>query len=269
MAAVADLSIAKWARWRQVVTTVSVVLVVLLCLSSTIGRAADPSALWRIVHDRCVPNQEQHGDPAPCALVDLSAGTAGGYVVLKDLVGDTQFLLLPTARISGIESPVLLAPGAPNYMRDAWAARRFVKAQAPAPLGREDLSLAVNSRFGRTQDQLHIHIDCVRTDVRDALRRGSAEIGDNWRRFPVPLAGHLYTARRLDAADLAGVNPFLLLAAASAETRADMGSYTLVTVGASFAAKPGFILLADRANPARADFGSGESLQDHGCALAH
>ena len=39
------------------------------------GRAADPDALWRIVHDKCVPDQEQNGDPAPCALVDLREGT--------------------------------------------------------------------------------------------------------------------------------------------------------------------------------------------------
>jgi CDP-diacylglycerol pyrophosphatase len=247
------------------VAAVCVALVASLCLSVAIARAADPSALWHIVHDRCVPDEVQHRDPAPCALVDLSHG----FVVLKDRVGATQFLLLPTARISGIESPALLAPDAPNYMRDAWAARRFVEARAPAPLGRDDISLAVNSVFGRSQNQLHIHIDCVRADVRDALSRERAEIGDNWKPLPVPLAGRTYVARRLDAADLAGINPFLLLARSSAETRAHMGSYTLVIVGASFAGRPGFILLADRADPKHADLGSGESLQDHACPLAH
>ena len=37
------------------------------------------------------------------------------YAVLKDLHGNTRFLLLPTDPISGIESPALLQPGAPNY----------------------------------------------------------------------------------------------------------------------------------------------------------
>ncbi|MGH6976276.1 MAG: CDP-diacylglycerol diphosphatase, partial [Stellaceae bacterium] len=58
---------------------------------------ADPLALWRIVHDQCVPNQINRHDPSPCTLVDL----ARGYVVLKDRVGATQFLALPTARITG------------------------------------------------------------------------------------------------------------------------------------------------------------------------
>ncbi|HUC19406.1 MAG TPA: CDP-diacylglycerol diphosphatase [Acetobacteraceae bacterium] len=227
--------------------------------------ATDPSALWHIVHDRCVPNEEAHDKPAPCTLVDLERG----YVVLKDIVGATQFLVLPTARITGIESPALLAPGGPNYMQDAWAARRFVRARAPAPLSREDLSLAVNSIHGRSQNQLHIHVDCLRVDVHDALGSRLADLSDSWRPFPVPLAGERYIARRLISSDLAGVNPFVLLADSSPEARAHMSDYTLVLAGASFAGVPGFILLADRADPIRGNFGSGEALQDHQCALAH
>jgi CDP-diacylglycerol pyrophosphatase len=70
------------------------------------------------------------------------------------------------------------------------------------------------------------------------------------------------------ASDLADVNPFLLLAESAPDARAHMGDYTLFLTGASFAGRPGFILLADRANPLRGDFGSSESLQDHACALA-
>jgi len=241
----------------------------LVILASFAGaRAADPSTLWHIVHDRCVPDEEHGHDPAPCALVDLSAGEARGYVVLKDLVGATQFLVLPTARIGGIESPALLAADAPNYMQDAWAARRFVAARAPHPLSREDVSLAVNSVFGRSQNQLHIHVDCIDLKVRAALARHLDAIGEAWKPFPETLAGHAYIARRVVASDLAGVNPFLLLAEAAPDARAHMGDYTLFLAGASFAGKPGFILLAERAEPALGDFGSSESLQDHACALA-
>lgn len=238
---------------------------VLLLFVSFAACASDPSALWHIVHDRCVPNEQAHDNPAPCALVDLEQG----YVVLKDIVGATQFLVLPTARITGIESPEILASGAPNYMQDAWAARRFVKARAPAPLSREDLSLAVNSVHGRSQNQLHIHVDCLRVDVRDALARHLSDLSASWQPFPVPLAGQRYIARRLLSPDLAGVNPFVLLANSSPEARAHMGDYTLVLAGASFEATPGFILLADRADPAHGNLGSGEELQDHQCALAH
>lgn len=230
------------------------------------ARASDPSALWHIVHDRCVPDEEQHHDPAPCALVELADGEARGYVVLKDLVGATQFLVLPVARITGIESPALLAPDAPNYLQDAWSARRFVTARAPRPLAREDLSLAVNSAFGRTQNQLHVHVDCLGAGIRDALARHRGELGDDWKPFPERLAGHSYRARRLLRADLAGVNPFLLLADGIPGARQDMGAYTLFVAGETFGGAPGFVLLADRADPALGDFASSESLQDHACA---
>jgi len=239
-------------------------LLVALVASNT-NAHADPLALWRIVHDQCVPNQIDRHDPSPCTLVDL----AGGYVVLKDRVGATQFLVLPTARITGIESAALLSPRVPDYMQDAWSARRFVEARAPGQLTRSDLSLAVNSIHGRSQNQLHIHVDCLRQDVRDALTQHHGAIGDKWQPFPVALAGHHYIARRLVLRDLEYVNPFRTLADEVPEARANMGEYTLVVAGATFAGKPGFIVLADRADMLRGDVANGESLQDHSCAVAH
>jgi CDP-diacylglycerol pyrophosphatase len=232
------------------------------------GEAADPSALWHIVHDWCVPDEIQHHDPSPCALVDLSHGVTGGYVVLKDIVGATQYLVLPTARIPGIESATILAPGAPNFMADAWDARRFVAARVAGPLAREDIALAINSVPGRSQNQLHIHVDCLKVEVRDALARARDRIGDEWKEWPEPFAGHRYIARRVLAADLAHVNPFRLLATAAPDAAKHMGDYTLLVAGATFVGRPGFILLADRAAPLHGDFGSSEELQDHGCALA-
>lgn len=238
----------------------------LFALAGTVAPAqADPLALWRIVHDQCVHNQISQHDPSPCTLVDL----AGGYVVLKDRRGATQFLVLPTARITGIESAALLSPRVPDYMQDAWEARRFVQERALGPLTRNDLSLAVNSIYGRSQNQLHIHVDCLRKDVRDALAQHRNAIGDKWRPFPVALAGHHYIARRLVLLDLSDVNPFRTLADEVPEARANMGAYTLVVAGATFGGKPGFIVLADHADPALGDVANGESLQDHACVVAH
>lgn len=239
-------------------------LLIALVASNTHAHA-DPLALWRIVHDQCVPHQIDRHDPSPCTLVDL----AHGYVVLKDRVGATQFLVLPTARITGIESAVLLLPRSTDYMQEAWSARRLVEARAPGHLTRSDLSLAVNSIHGRSQNQLHIHVDCLRQSVRDALAQHRGAIGDKWRPFPLALAGHYYIARRLVIPDLDGVNPFRTLADEVPDARANMGEYTLVVAGATFAGKPGFSLLADRADVLRGDVANGESLQDHSCAVAH
>ena len=231
----------------------AVLLVAVFALAPAPAQA-DPNALWTIVHDQCVPNQQQHGAPAPCAEVDLQ----GGYAVLKDLVGVTQFLLIPTARISGIEDPAILAPDAPDYFAAAWRARTFVEQRAGQPLPRDLISLAINSAAARTQNQLHIHVDCVRTDVRDALGRNISAVGSEWTTFPEPLVGQRYEAMVVAGENLDGVDPFRLLA----NDVPDMGAETLVAVGTHLAdGRAGFVLLANSA--ADGGGGHGEDLQDH------
>ena len=81
--------------------------------------------LWALVHDGCVPAAARNRyPPFPCVEVDTAThGGAAGYAVLKDRAGRYQYLVLPLARVRGIESPALQAPGAPNYFADAWTAR--------------------------------------------------------------------------------------------------------------------------------------------------
>jgi CDP-diacylglycerol pyrophosphatase len=228
---------------------------------------ADPDALWTIVHEQCVPDR-QFGDPAPCASVDLSGGVEKGFAVLKDIEGPIQFLLIPTARIDGIESPQLLAPGATNYFAEAWRARSFMDQRAGQRLRRDWVSLAINSQLAVTQNQLHIHIDCLRADVHEALATHSDEIGIAWAPFPVPLAGQNYSAIAVMGDELT-VNPFTLLADGLAGARADMGRETLVVVGTVGAkGQPGFIILADHADPEAGDAAEGEELQDHAACPA-
>jgi CDP-diacylglycerol pyrophosphatase len=222
------------------------------------AHAADPDALWKIVNDRCVPDQQAHGTPAPCEIVAIDQG----YAVLKDIRGATQFLLIPTECIGGMESPAILAPETPNYFRMAWAERGRVAARAGHTLADDALSLAINSQFGRTQNQLHIHIDCLRADVRSALLEHAASVGTNWSVFPVPLAGRSYRAIHLAQLN---DNPFQVLAHALAKPAAEFAKHTLVLT----AAKDGFVLLDGQADLVTANPGSGEELQDHSCALAH
>ena len=87
------------------------VCLIALLLAPVSGRAADPSALWKIVNGQCVPHEETEHSPSPCAKVDIADGVEKGFVVLKDRNGIAQFLLIPTARISGIDDPAILAPG--------------------------------------------------------------------------------------------------------------------------------------------------------------
>ena len=235
-------------------------------LSLALGPAhADSDALWNVVHNLCVPNQEQYGRSAPCAVVSLTGGEQHGYVLLKDLVGATQFLLMPTARVTGIESPAVLAGDAPNYFAIAWRSRTYVEGIVHTTLPRDDVSLAVNSMYGRSQNQLHIHIDCVRADVRYALRVMEPAIGAGWAPLGVQLVGHPYLAMKVDGEQLAA-NPFKLLADGVPGAREDMGRHTLVVVGATFeTGGDGFIILDGRADASTGNTGSGEELQDHTC----
>ena len=132
-------------------------------------------------------------------------------------------------------------------------------------MSRDDVALAVNSLQARTQDQLHIHISCVRPDVRSALKRYEAEIGEGWSRLPFAIAGDLYRARRLygDAID---ANPFELLAKGLPEAKRDMASQTLVVVGATFRdGQNGFYLLTRPSTVTSLPKGSFSSITIAGC----
>jgi len=239
-------------------------------LEPAAGCAADPSALWRIVDGTCVPHEQAAHDPTPCTSVNLSHGTEKGFVVLKDINGASQFLLIPTARIGGIEDPAILAPTATNYWDAAWQARHYVESRLHTNLPRDGFALVINSMAARSQDQLHIHIDCIRPDVRAALSANLNRIGSGWTAFPAALAGNgNYRAIRISQQSLDGVDPFRLLADGDPRARRDMGMHTLILVGETFAdGTDGFVLLDDHADLATGDRASGELLQDHACALA-
>jgi CDP-diacylglycerol pyrophosphatase len=224
---------------------------------------ADPDALWHLIHDQCVPNMQQHYDPLPCVRVSLSPDEEHGYAVIKDIVGAHQYLVIPTGRITGIESPDVAAPDHPNYFALAWQAREFVEQRVGGPVRRDWLSLAVNAANARSQNQLHIHIDCIDAGVHAALQAYGEHVGSGWAPFPVPLAGRSYLAMAAPSEDLNGVNPFERLAAAPF---LDPAGTNLVVVGAdpqSGSGMPRFFLLANQADDGGGAPAGGEALQDH------
>src|SRR6202020_334540 len=126
---------------------------------------ADPNALWRIVHGECVPHVEAGLGPKPCGRVDLDGGVEQGVAILKDLVGVSQMLAIPTRRITGIEDPQMLAPNAPPVFAVAWGAKSLVEERLHRTLPRDAVGLAINSKWARTQEQLHVHVDCLAIPV--------------------------------------------------------------------------------------------------------
>jgi CDP-diacylglycerol pyrophosphatase len=241
----------------------AILLAGLAWIAASRASAADPNALWHVVHDLCLTDARVSGSPAPCSKVNLPRG----YAVLKDIRGDTQLLLIPTNRVTGIEDPKLMAANSPNYWQYAWDAWPMFQQRAGRPVPREDLGLAINSLYGRTQNQLHIHIDCVRPSVQRTLAANQDRIGERWSDLDAPLVGHHYRVRRLMGADFGARDPFKLLAEADPDARAGMARETIVAIGASFAGKPGFILLSDHASLMPLDKAAGEELLDHSCAI--
>ncbi|MBJ9123349.1 CDP-diacylglycerol diphosphatase [Citrobacter koseri] len=222
--------------------------------------AANPNALRDIVLQQCVPNQLQQQNPAPCAEVKPDAG----YVVFKDRNGPLQYLLMPTYRINGTESPLLVEPYTPNFFWLAWQARSFMSQKYGKDIPDSAISLAINSRSGRTQNHFHIHISCLRPDVRAQLDDNLAKVSTRWLPLPGGLRGNEYLARRVTESELAQRSPFMMLAEEVPDAREHMGSYALAVVRQS---DDSFVLLARQRNLLAFNLASAEEIQDHQCEI--
>jgi len=217
--------------------------------------------LRRIVQQQCVPDWLKARDPGPCVSVTLPGSRAGadGYAVLADIKGGAHYLLIPIASIGGIESPQLRAPDAFNYLAAAWTERRVLVRSVGHAVPRDAVGLAVNSMRARSQDQLHIHISCVRPAVRSALIAAESRIGASW--SSMTLRGSRYHALRIMGRTLRR-NPFALLADGVPGAAQEMGHFTMLVAGIEFREGPGFIVLAGSSVP------GAELLLDPSCALA-
>lgn len=240
-------------------------LVILVLVSAAIVGVVwfrgNPDALWQIVSQQCVPHQQQHGDPAPCLTVQL----AERYVLFKDQKGPYHDLLMPTDKISGIESPQLLRADSPNYFALAWQNRHHLVSETGNAVRDDWLSLAVNSHSGRSQNQLHIHIACLRPDVYQALREQYSQIDTRWRPLEHTLRGHRYLARKLDSTDLRQADPFKTLYQYVVQQQDEMARYGLALVMAPDGTP---VLLAGRRAISELYLGSAGEIQDYQCTLA-
>ena len=221
--------------------------------------------LWTIVSQHCVKPFMDSRAVGQCQLVSR-VGRPGGYVLLKSNEGVAQYLLMPADKVTGMEDPILLGPAPTDYLAEAWYARGFVEALLHRPLRADEVSVAINSGEGRSQDQLHLHIDCIRSDVRQTL--AGITVGPNPFQTRVDLLGHPYRVAAIPAAQLETTDPFLLLMSAVPEARTEMGEWTLVLTGAPRSQGDGtLLLLAAKADLAARIYASGEELQDHACGV--
>jgi CDP-diacylglycerol pyrophosphatase len=241
------------------------VLIILFCLAlAAVGlrmalaedaSASDRGDLWRVVHNLCAPMDRIAGVPLPCLKLDRDKGVA----VVRAPYDVTRIIVVPTQKIAGVESPVLLRGDAPNLWSTAWSNRGAVTAAAPRPLAWNDIGMAVNSSSRRTQDQLHIHVDCVDARLKRALQaRPPRRAG--WFDLDLDPWADRYRAKRLDDAGL-DRNIFKMVADEIPGAKTHMGDQSVAVVGyESAAGARGFVVLTS------GDGGHAEELLDHECS---
>lgn len=279
----------------RILTAVLGVTLILLMLLQPLKVFADSDFLWNVVTKECVPNQIKTHSPAPCDEVVLENDQQHGHVIFKDRNGPLQYLLLPTTKVTGIESSDLLKADEPNYFYRAWVARSFMIKKLGRPIDDQEISLAINSQRGRSQNQLHIHISCLRPDVRDLIQKEfqkkpsvsevaageTHNLKDKWQEFPGGLLGHKYFVRSISLEQLKTENVFSLLAEliksqpaekpalspfADQQAAASLGDFGLALVSLSTPKNSGkLLLLANKANLLAMNRGHIEEIQDHTC----
>ncbi len=215
-------------------------------------RADGPAdlALWRIVDRGC------NGAGPHSASATLQCEDRWGYAVLKDRCGATHFLLIPTARRVGVEARALQSPDEPDYFAWAWRERTHTLRAAHARFGvvvpDDDVGMAVNSRYGRSQEQLHIHIDLLAPGLRAVLRALPAPLPAD---ATIEWHGHRY---RVDRVANFARSPFRIAARDwGAHTRDERARLTIAVVRDG---DRGFLILSDAASWRRLDRGHAEEL---------
>lgn len=167
-------------------------------------------ALMQVVR-ACVVNHAFTGAAFPCLRVDTSGGLDRGYIVLRAPFGKPDTILAPTREIAGIEDPSLRSATSPNYFADAWGARDVLTDLAHRDLSRDEVALAINSRYSRTQDQFHIHLGCIALSSKRFLSALAPKLSTTrWVRADERFYGFEIWGREIVGDTLEGVNPILL-----------------------------------------------------------
>ena len=234
-------------------------------LAVTLGARAAPvlaggDELRAIVQEQCLPHWLEAHDPAPCVRVgaDHDAGDRPAYALLHDRKGGAHFLLIPIRTVRGIDEREVLGAAAPNYFAAAWLGRAALAEATGHAIARAAVGMAINPLRSRSQDQLHIHVACLRPGFYQGLRQAADELHGTWSQ--VRIDGADYRALRVSGAELGAANPFALIAQG---VPGAMNGYSLLVAGMEFRDGPGFAVLVQTEGLPAA-----ELLLDSSCAVA-
>ncbi|TPK94564.1 CDP-diacylglycerol diphosphatase [Mesorhizobium sp. B2-4-12] len=234
-------------------------MTLLVAVSATAAYASfKRKVLWETVQT-CALTTVRLGTAFPCEEVTLPKDGTFGSALIKSPLHRTEFVLTPISAVAGLESPLAQSIAGAQLWSAAWEARRKVEAQLGRRLPRSAIGLAVNSRNERSQDQLHIHVDCLSKSVETTLALNGPKTGAPWQPFPVILKRRPYWIMALDEPDLRTANVIGLVVAGLPHGQRAMSHLNVIVAGATLAdARPGFYILANWEK-------AGERLLDHRC----
>ena len=227
----------------------------------TLSGCSSRLLLRQVTVGLCEPNARLTGLPAPCSQVVRDPG----FAVLRAPGERQHFILVPLRPLRGLESPALWQPDQPNWFGWAWRQRWYLSAWGEAPVADAQIALALNAPSGRSQDQLHVHLACLRPALRQQLWQLAPDIDEHWRALPVDLAGSRYQARRLSETQLLAADFFPALARQPPYPLPDPRLSLAVVALPSQDASRQFLLLAGRAGSQSGDQGSAERLLAADC----
>ncbi|WP_313571678.1 CDP-diacylglycerol pyrophosphatase [Pantoea piersonii] len=228
---------------------------------------ARSDALWMVAQDLCMTNYHYRHDPAPCQQIYQPQSKEQGFSILQNPRYKYHFILVPNLAMSGIESISLSRAGRTDYFGYAWLMRYRLMSAYGADVPDDMLGLAINSAWGRSQNQLHIHLTCLREDVRRQLQAERPYIDEQWRPLPDRLLNHTYYARRVMQPTVMGIYPIALVARDFRLSSPELADYGIALIPTTFSGEKGFILLTTRRGWDRGNRASVESLLDKRCEI--
>ncbi|MFN6537868.1 MAG: CDP-diacylglycerol diphosphatase [Nostoc sp. EkiNYC01] len=220
----------------------------------------DRNFLWQKVQ-QCVANEQgQPPKPDPCLYVDLN----NRYVVANGS-NPVEYLLMPTDKIEGIEDPNISQSNSIPYWQYAWEeARKYIPSKKSQVQYRNQYGLAINSKQARNQDQLHIHMSCIKQSVTMQLETNDNKIPiGNFNNFILTLENNQYNIMHLDNDSLANNNNPFYLVNQSLGSSQKMADQSIAVVGRRGG---GYYILKTESDTTKGYNAAAEKLLDEDCS---
>ena len=156
----------------------------------------------------CVTNYQLTGASFPCLEVNTAQGASRGFVTIRAPLARTHIIVCRRQKSKELKTRRFSHPTPRITFRCVGSTKICDRGGAASDQGGR---YRAGDKFaaGRSQDQLHIHVDCLRRRYAQLLRlHNSALRSDRWSRLPFAFRGRYYWALLLNSADLSQTNVF-------------------------------------------------------------